>query len=61
MTVLYVYTRMHGEFLEFFPEFFDLTINNNQIFFCKELSEVGSGHCIILHYFMYFSICFVLQ
>ena len=44
---------MYGEFLEFFPEFFDLIISINQIFIYKELSEVVSGQCIILHYFMY--------
>ena len=39
---------MYGEFLEFFPEFFDRIISINQIFFCKELSEVVSGQCIYL-------------
>ena len=29
-----------------FPEFFDLIVSINQIFFCKELSEVVSGQCI---------------
>ena len=44
--IWYVHTRMYGEFLEFFPEFFDLIVSINQIFFCKELSEVVSGQCI---------------
>ena len=45
---------MYGEYLEFFPEFFDLIVSINQIFFCKELSEVVSGQIMhILHYFMY--------
>ena len=44
--IWYAYTRMYGEFLEFFPEFFDRNVSINQIFFCKELSEVVSGQCI---------------
>ena len=44
--IWYVHTRMYEEFLEFFPEFFDLIISINRIFFCKELSEVVSGQCI---------------
>ena len=52
---------MYGEFLEFFPEFFDRIISINQFFFCKELSEVISGQCIycitlcihvVFHYFL---------
>ena len=41
-------TRMHGKSGEFFPDFFDLKISINQIFFsCKEVLEVVSGQCII--------------
>ncbi len=42
--IWYAYTRMYGEFLEFF----DRIISINQFFFlfCKELSEVVSGQCI---------------
>ena len=54
---------MYEEFLEFFPEFFDLIISTNRIFFCKELSEVVSGQCIaiaiaLLYVFMYYFIIF---
>ena len=41
--IWYAYTRMYGEFLECFPEYFDLIKSINQIFLCKELSEVVSG------------------
>ena len=40
--IWYAYTRMYGEFLEFF----DRIISINHFFFCKELSEVVSGQCI---------------
>ena len=41
--IWYVHTRMYGEFLEFFY----LIISIKTDFFCKELSEVVSGQCIL--------------
>ena len=37
--IWYVHTRMYGEFLEFFPEFFDLIISINRIFFVKNFQR----------------------
>ena len=53
-----VYTRMYGEFGEFFPEFFYLKININWIFL-GEFSGVVSGQVYIslLDVFMF---CFTM-
>ena len=37
--IWYVHTRMYEEFLEFFPEFFDLIISINRIFFVKNFQR----------------------
>ena len=41
-----LYTRIHGGFGEFFPEFFDLIMSTYQNFKKNWLQEVVSGQCI---------------
>ena len=58
--IWYVHTRMYGEFLEFFPEFFDLIISINQIFFVKNFQRqfLDNAYIALLYVFMYYFVIF---